>query len=173
MELKDWASVAQILTAISLIYGAVQITINRKQLFSNTISRCLNEFQKINISVDCIDTLTIKKYIDLVGEELFYFQNHYIPKNVAKEWLDGMLDFLPITDSKEVVLNKDHCIIYLGENRSQLLKNYPRIKSAFTLSNEYDIELMYDDSLKSADLRLQIRKNIVEEIYENVRRFEF
>ena len=82
---------------------------------------------------ETIDRSIITRYIDLTNEELFYFQHHYIPKEISKEWIDGMIDFIPITNKSGNILNKDHVINYFTEHRIELLKNFPRIQNALKI----------------------------------------
>jgi hypothetical protein len=44
-------------------------------------------------------------YLELLNEELFYFQNKLIEKKVAIEWLDGIVDYIQIFAKDGTVLN--------------------------------------------------------------------
>lgn len=54
----------------------------------------------------------MKNYIDLVNEELFYIQRGYLPTDIAKEWIDGTIDYIPITNKTgpRITLNENICI---------------------------------------------------------------
>jgi len=172
MSLKDWADVAQIVTTAALIIGVYQITINRKQLYNNTISRCIDAFRKIDFTKLYVDEVVVKGYVEILAEELFYIKNDYIPKDVAYEWIDGMIDFVPIWNTHDELLNPGKCIPLLVSKRTELLSSYPRIKAAFKVKGYYDFTFVYDISPAKANQRLQVRINIVEEIYNNVKYYD-
>lgn len=175
MTYNDWSLLAQFVTAAGVVAAAIQIIINRKQLFLGTIARCIESFRKIELELSSHPTAEpiIKNYVDLVAEELFYFQNGYIPKVVALEWIDGMIDYLPLLDKNGKVLNIGHGNEQLAAKKDVLLKNYPRIKHAFTISIFYDIELAYSQANNLLLQRTLQRKKIVEEIYNNIQTFSF
>lgn len=172
----DWniiINIATVATAIGVWFSYSQSRINRKQLHLNTISRCITEFRGYNLLSANPDKKTVSSYIDLINEELFYFKHDYLPKEVAFEWIDGMIDFVPLTNKLEEILNPQDCLLLLRENRTEFFKNYPRVKNAFTISGSYDFIVAFSQDSKKSELRGNNRKLIVEEIYENNRRFEF
>jgi hypothetical protein len=173
MGLKDLADLAQVVTGIAVIIAIYQLMVNQRQLYFGAITRCVSRFQEIEIEQETYGSKQISSYIDLVGEELFYFQNGYIPKTVAYEWIDGMLDYLPLTDKKEKVLNPGNCIHSLEKKRNYYLRYYPRIKHAFTVGGHYDFKIAYSEEEKDIEQRTVQRRLIVEEIYNNVKDFSF
>jgi hypothetical protein len=162
------------LTTCAIVFAVIQININKKQLFFSTIAKCVSDYRSLGeINKLTNDPNTISKYVDLTNEELFYFQNKYIPKIIMMEWIDGMIDFMPITNSYGVIINNDACIAYLAEKRAILFKNYPRIRYAFEVKNHYDFSLIYseveDQGSKSAKERLKL----IKEILKNVSAFKW
>jgi hypothetical protein len=174
MKLIDWANVATIATAFGIWVAMVQLLINQKQLHLDTIKRCIDEFRNLtsptNINYSDADAT---RYIDLVNEELFYFQHNYIPRVVAYEWIDGMLDYIPLFDKTGNILNKGYCVPRLALKPEIFFKDYPRIKHTFTILDDYDFETIYAQTLEKKDLRLIARKNLVESIYHNLKGFNF
>jgi len=61
----------------------------------------------------------------------FFFKQKYIPEEVAKEWLDGMLYFLPLFHENGDVISKGPYFELLG---NELFKNYPRLRNTFRVS---------------------------------------
>lgn len=150
------------------------LLINRKQLHLATIKRCIDEFRSlINPNNPQYSDADAAKYVDLVNEELFYFQHGYIPEVVAYEWIDGMMDYLPLFDNGGNILNKGHCVDKISSKHDILLRDYPRIKYTFTIPIDYDFETVYSQHPDKQNLRLIIRKNLVQSIYQNVKRFNF
>ena len=107
-------------------------------------------------------------YIDFVNEELFYIENKYLPKVVVYEWIDGMIDYMPIYFNQEIV-NKDHCLNCLINGN--IMDYYPRVKHAFDIKCEYNYEVIYStDSIKRDD-RLKERQILIMEIAKNVKKY--
>ena len=73
------------------------------------------------------------EYIDLVNEELFYFQNGFLPRVVAEEWLDGMIDMIPIYDPYGNVLNLGYCIPIIHQRKLLDQYRFRRVRRAFTI----------------------------------------
>ena len=172
----------QILTPISdfiiiliALYATRQIVINRKQLHLSTINYCISNFRSLKgLDQNCTDKIVLSQYLDLVNEELFYFQHKYLPNEISNEWIDGMIDFLPITNSKSEVLNENFCIKYLSDYREEMFKNYPRIKHAFELESHhnYDVALLYNNSKEFRKARIVERKVLIAEVLANIKSFD-
>ena len=163
----------QIVVAIAVVFGVRQITINQKQLHLNTITKCINDFRNLspfNINTDNEKVLSI--YIDLTNEELFYFQHEYIPKEVAKEWLDGMIDFIPITDKSHRILNGRFCNQSISQNRNKYFNSYPRVKNAFSVKSNFDFELIYSNDESKSRSRIRERRKLIKEILFNIKKFD-
>ncbi len=164
------STIAQVVSAGAIVFAVRQIQINRNQLYSNTIIRCLDSFQEIDITQETDDEKQIRRYIDLIGEELFYIQKGFIPKEVALEWIDGMIEFIPLTHGNKEILNQHNCIFHLFKNRAKLLQSYPRIKTAFRVTPWYNEEIVYGEH---GNERGKLRARITTEIFDNIRHFRF
>lgn len=162
------------ITAFAIVFAVVQIKINRKQLFLSTITKCISDFRNLGeLNQQTTDSLIINRYVDLTNEELFYFQHKYIPKVITKEWIDGMIDFIPITDNKGQILNKKYCIKYMADNRSYIFQNFPRIQNAFEINKTFDFEIIYSiDETKRID-RVIERKRLIKEILLKINAFDW
>ena len=166
--------IANIIVALGVIVAITQININRKQLHFDTIARCIEEFRKLdNLLGNAANEPQLLKYIDLVNEELFYFQHNYLPKVIALEWIDGMLDYLTLLDTNSDVLNKGNCIPLLQIKHDFYLRDYPRIVHSFTIRQDHDLSIIYSNKPEDRNWRIQNRKAIIEEIYNNVQNFSF
>ncbi len=132
--LQILAYVAQIAGGVGILAAAATFLVHRNQLNFDVIMKCNQRFQEIVVDLKAGDGPQEKRarerYVDLCNEELFYFANGYLPREVIEEWLGGMLDYLPLFDdvTGRVVHSERPPIVEPG-----LLKDYPRIKEAFTV----------------------------------------
>jgi hypothetical protein len=160
-------------TIVAIGFAIWQIRINRKQLYVSTITKCINDYRAFGrLKQDERDFSTVSKYVDLVNEELFYIQFNYIPKEVAKEWIDGMLDFMPLINGKDEIVNKKYCLTYLVDTHVQIYSMNPRVANAFTIRGEYNIPLINSMDLTDRKNRIQHRNLLINEVYGNIKRFE-
>lgn len=175
----EWTQIVSIILNIILIaiaaFATKQILINQKQLHIATISSCVAGYRLLGgLKKTTNDNVVLGKYIDLTNEELFYFQHDYLPLEVSKEWIDGMIDFMPITNAESEIINKEYCLKYFVDYRDEMFKSYPRIKHAFELESgrSYDIDLIYNDHKLKRKLRINERKVLIEEILKNIKSFD-
>lgn len=161
-------------TVLTLFFAVRQIKINRQQLYLATITKCIQDFRTMgNIDKDTKDEGVLWKYIDLVSEEMFYFQHDYIPTNVSLEWIDGMLDYLPVSDQNGMVLNSDHCIELLAIKIDTFFIRFPRIRRSFQIEGTYNFQVIYSSSKEKIRDRIIERARIGREILSNVKRGDY
>ena len=171
--MEIWQNITDTITSLGLLVAISVYIVYRKQLNLSAITKCIDEFRKLDdLNKTMSGGKTINRYIDLVNEELFYFQHKYIPKEVAKEWIDGMIDYVPITNKKMQILNQENCIDYFAMNRNELLKNFPRIQNAFEVNSNYDYTLIYSKDEKQRIQRVKQREKLIAEILKNIKRFD-
>jgi hypothetical protein len=131
--------------------------LSRSQFNFAVMISCIDRFQKIIAQLkygneqDREKALT--QYIDLCNEELFYFQSRYLPDEVIIEWLEGMIQCLPLFNAKGDNVNPT-CLPGIIEQG--LLTNYPRIRKAFTVNELLDPK---SDSQRQ-ELTSLIKKNL-------------
>jgi hypothetical protein len=171
ISLFELLSLAVSITTSFAVFLAVrQIKINRQQLYLATITKCIEHFRSFDkLNIDTTDEKVLWNYIDLVSEELFYFQYDYIPTDVSIEWIDGMIDYLPITDKSGSVLNRGNCIHYLADHGEEFLISFPRIRTSFEISEQYDFTLIYSKEKGNIKSRVVERNRLAKEILKNVR----
>jgi len=126
------SNIATLIGVIVVIFAFYSFTIERKHLNLNTITRCIDLFRREYLNLDPENIELVKSYFDFVNEELFYFENNYLPKSIADEWIDGMIDFVPLFNKNGEVINNGHGDYYHIAIENKLLATYPRIKQAFT-----------------------------------------
>ncbi|XSG75409.1 hypothetical protein ACP8Y2_00130 [Herpetosiphon llansteffanensis] len=169
MKTPDWITIASAFIAgLALVVSIIALWISskqekamQKQFSFEIITSCTTRFQEILELIDSPDEKQkirgYKKYIDLCNEELFYFQQGYIPNDIVKEWLDGMIVFIPHYDKNEKKGDNDKIQEkFISDNK--LLENYPRIKNIFIVDKVYDIN------------KPKERINLVEELLKNIKK---
>jgi len=134
------AHIAQIAGGLALIVAAGTYFIQRNQLSFAVIANCNQRFQ--DLLVDLHDDggagqHAKRRYVDLCNEQLFYFHNGHLPREVFEEWLESMVDYLPLFDNVTGKVHPDH----LGVIDPELLEGYPTIKRVFVIDGPYDLTL--------------------------------
>lgn len=154
-----------------LLFGVFFFTlvINRKQLHFHTAQKCFELYRKEFMTLGWHN---YEEYFDFVNEELFYIQNRQINKEVAIEWIDGMIDNMPVYyKDKEKPVNVNAINIEIEKR----IKNYPRLKIVFTI-NEKSCYDNFDGVFKNYSERSENdnmdRLRLMNEIYYNARNYE-
>ena len=154
--LQTLAYIAQIAGGVGLLVAAGTYLIHRSQLHFNIIMSCNQRFQEILVDLEEQDDLKVaqakKRYIDLCNEQLFYFSNGYLPREVMEEWLESMIDYLPLFDAETGIVHPAH----RGRVNSELLRDYPKIRSVFVVDPS--------DELSTEDQRLAFVRRIGKQI---------
>ena len=152
----------------AILIAASSYFMNRKQHYFNVINNCVNKFQNNFAGLEKFDKKETIKYLDLVSEELFYMKETYIPFAISVEWIDGMLDYLPlIIDNKQIFpYSKTPIEKNLPEN---LFNLYPRIRKVFSITSN-NIEILKENSKidLTAKQHIKLRKKIVIELMTNL-----
>lgn len=163
------SSILSSITILALFLAIRQIKINRQQLYLATISKCIQDFRSLEgLSKGTSDKQVLWRYLDLVSEELFYFQHDYLPKVVSAEWIDGMIDFMPVMNRDGQVLNSDNCVAYLASHHKELLSGFPKIRTAFEVEGHYDFSIIYSAERESQNQRSAMRRRLIAEILRNI-----
>ncbi len=162
--------VATVIGGIAILFAVRDYSVNRKQLNLSVMESAIDRFRThfIHLNHQSPESLVIE-YIDLVNEELFYFQNSFLPKVVAQEWIDGMIDLMPLYDPYGNVLNLGFCIPTIHTHKLLDQYRFRRVKRAFTIRQPIDLEVAYGDG--DFKMREKARLRIVNEIIRNLRRF--
>lgn len=115
----------------------------------------------------------VARYVDLVNEEIFYMQHKYLPDEICLEWIDGIIDFLPVYHTSGDLLNPGNCLLQLEKRPEIYLRGYDRIKSTFTVSGQYKWSAIYnEDAQHYFERRIERRKAAIE-IFKNSRAYKF
>jgi hypothetical protein len=146
------AYISQIAGGLGILVAAAAYVVHRRQLNFNMVMECNQRFQEILVDLEAEDgaprNQAKKRYVDLCNEQLFYFSKGYLPREVIEEWLDGMIDYLPLFDSATGEVRPDHP----GIVELNLLEGYPRIRTIFTVDASY--------GLASRDQRMALVRRI-------------
>ncbi len=144
MDLLEAAAYfAHVVAAGAVFVAAVTYALNRKQLNFDVITSCTARWQEIMPDLERAlkekghsKGEVAERYVDLCNEELFYFVEGYLPQEVVREWLTGMVLYLPHYDYES--RNEDRPEAFDGMVSSQLFEGYPRVKDVFHLDRVYD-----------------------------------
>jgi hypothetical protein len=136
--------------------------LTKKQLNASIMSKCIEEFRLKYIGLnEESDIAVIKGYIDLVNEELFYTEKKYLEYEVAFEWVDGMIDNMPVYYKNKNKNDSSTCLKIIDEQR--LLTGYPRVLKAFTINTNLDFEQIFSSKANKTE-----RKKLITIILKNV-----
>lgn len=126
---------AYIVGSLSIFLGVIAYFLTRQQFQHDVMVSCIERFQDILPVLASNEPekklMGLRQYIDLCNEELFYFKNGYVPGEVAREWLDGMITYLPLFDKQGNMLAGGK---YKEITVCDLLDDYPRIRKAFCIA---------------------------------------
>ncbi len=132
---------ALIIGSLSIVIGVWTYILSTKQFRFEVMISCIQRFQDIFPNLQSADSekknRALQQYIDLCNEELFYFKQKYVPDEVVKEWLDGMISFLPLYNPNGEPVTKG---LYPEIEARNLLEHYPRIRKAFQIPKSYDLK---------------------------------
>ncbi|MFH6984912.1 hypothetical protein [Marinoscillum luteum] len=164
--------IANIVTIIGVI-GLAAIWISHrlsvKQFHFTVMLSCIDRFQQLYPSqMDRQEEgfeLRLRKYLDLTNEEFFYFENGVIPKVVIVEWMDSIIECLPIYYlGNEQPINYDFLDFPEIHDR-KLLQEFPRLNAAMRINGKYDFSVIADRT--TSDSRRQ-RRQVIAEILRNL-----
>lgn len=129
-------TIVAVIGIIAIVIGVIGYFLSKNQFGFNVTVRCVEKFQKILPELETLDKKTphhkeriLRQYIDLCEEELFYFKKRYLPREIIEEWIEGMLNYLPLYDGHGNLLN-ENCKLR-DIDKSPLLSGYPRIRDCF------------------------------------------
>jgi len=117
--------------SLSLVVGTIAYLLSRKGLQFNVMIACIERFQDLLPSLDS-DEVTerdVLRYLDLCNEELFYFKQRYLRREVALEWIEGMVRFLPLLN--ETTKSPWDGQSYIATS-DRLIHQFPRVEHAFS-----------------------------------------
>lgn len=175
-QIKDFAELfSYVITSFSLIAIWITYAISKKQIHFSAMEKCIYDFRTLlkEFKESKPENLNshIEQYIDLINEEFFYFENNYLPKEVAIEWIDGMIDFLPFYNFKNEFIKSKKWETLEEKNTIELIKNYPRVSRAIKIKNiiNFDNVMIYDNTIENKALQKRERDKLIFEIISNLK----
>ncbi len=141
--LQTLAHIAQIAGGLALLFAAGTYLTHRNQLNFDVIMNCNERFQGIMVDLENVNpkegdkskVLRAKKrYVDLCNEQIFYFRNGYLPREVIEEWLESMVDYLPLFEGATGEARTD-CP---GLVEPELMEGYPTLRKVFAVDGTHD-----------------------------------
>ena len=156
--------ICAIVGLLSFVWGFFTLVVYRKQLYHSTLSRCIDTYRKDFTDLATKSTVeNCKKYIDFVNEELFYMQHGFIPNDVSREWLYGIILHFPVYANR-VNGNPSNVSKVISDNN--LFSGFPRLVHAFNLKGKHPFADIYNPETK---VITQAKRSMVDEILKNVK----
>ena len=161
--------VATIIGGIAILFAVRSYSISRKQLNFAALESCIKRYRDhfLDLNHESPESKVIR-YVDLVNEELFYFQHRYLPFDVAEEWIDGMIEHLPIYDKSGIVLNPGYFIPVIDAQKILDQYRFRRVKKTFTISANIKVDAVYGDG--RFPIQIKEREKLVKAIVKNLKR---
>lgn len=151
---------------ISIVWTFFTLVVYRKQLYHSTLSRCIDIYRKDFTDLATQPTIeNCNKYIDFVNEELFYMQNGFIPNDVSREWLYGIIIHFPVFING-VNGNPSNVSKVISDNN--LLASFPRLVHSFTLKKKHNIAVIFNP--ESREITKE-KRGMINEILKNVKSY--
>ncbi|MFZ6050755.1 hypothetical protein [Halocola ammonii] len=150
-----------VLGVAAIIIAVQSYRLKQKSNYFQVVNNLVNKYQDNFLAQNYFDNETRKKFIDFVNEELFYIQYGYVPLPIAVEWIDGMLDVLPvINNGKQYFTNPNS--LFNSKIEDDILKTYPRIKRALSITSINDPVDLTNSS------NIALRREVVSEVIGNI-----
>ncbi len=161
------ANIATVTGIIVIIVGLFSYIIEKKNLNFTAVQHCIKVYKENyqNIGVNDIDK--IKQYTSFINEELFYFEKKYLPYSIADEWLDGLIDFVPVFNSSGTFVNEMKALPNVVHEVMDG-KMPSRIRRIFTIRGDYNVQLIYSRNHNDSKAKTIARKGLVKEIKHNL-----
>ncbi|MEM7370086.1 MAG: hypothetical protein AAF587_15880 [Bacteroidota bacterium] len=158
---------ATIIAGIGILFALRDYSINRKQLNLSALESCITRFRDnfLHLNKDSKEE-EVTAYIDLINEELFYFEQRFLPRAVAMEWIDGMIDHVPLYDPYGNLLNPGISLPIIHNRKILDQYRFKRVKKAFTLKSKIDADAAFGDVAHAK--KEKAREKIVKEIISNL-----
>lgn len=96
------ANIATMLGTVAVVFAIFQYKANKDVRNIELMHRCIDTFRKWAEKNTAVNFY----YLDFLNEELFYFQNKLIQKEISIEWIEGILDYIQIYANDGTILTK-------------------------------------------------------------------
>lgn len=169
---KDAAElISYIITSVSFAGLWIAYVYSRKQIHFSTMEKCINDYRNWMQESDKPADDVAHEYLDIVNEELFYFEKKYLPMEVSEEWIDGMIDSLPFFNKNNEFIPSQSLKELKNEAWTRRMMNfYPRIFKAITIKRDINFDNLHLDIENPENLKLRnlTRKKLIYIIMKNL-----
>lgn len=181
MDRRAIIDILEIIGKIVTILGVIGIFItlvnykrSKSQFQISILQKCIDSYRKIVENKREIDKCNVYDHLGLINEELFYMQHGYLPKSICREWLNNMLDYMPIilqeNKNSSKVLNLEKVKYKYILANINLLDDFPKILKIFTIKKHYDFEIIYSSGGKCKSERNAERQRLIDELLSNFKK---
>ncbi len=156
------------ISAVAIIFIIIEYIANRNIRNIQLMHRCIDVFRKWSQGNDPKVNF---EYLEMLNEELFYFQKGLIEKKVALEWIQGIIDTLQLFASDNTLLT--------DYNKQQNIKELAlwKEKKYFFARIDYFIHTPIDKAyvVPSFDdpSHLFIKRQLAKQLYRHIRNYKF
>lgn len=168
---KEWVDMisdsATVIGILILIYAYRNELLSKRALSFSVMESCIRRFQPIisNLKEERHDPEHVEQFISITKEELFYIHRGYIEKQVAIEWIEGMITYLPVYDKNGRQINTG-AKISADEIKDVIQSNMRLHNFAYTMLDVK--EKVFTDPMSPTE-----KRKLAEDIYRRVRKFRF
>jgi hypothetical protein len=168
---KEWVDIiselATVIGIFVLIYAYRNELLSKRALSFSVMESCIRRYQPIvaKLREEGNNPKHIEEYIAITKEELFYIHRGYIDKQVAIEWIEGMITYLPVYDKNGKQINTG-AKISAFEIQVIVQSNVRIHNFAYTMLDVK--ENAYANPMTPIE-----KRKLAEYIYKRVRKFRF
>jgi hypothetical protein len=168
--LKHLDSLYYISAILGIIGVFMTIASGIKQRHFNTVSKCFETYRNDFIWLNENDRIGCDKYIDFVGEEVFYIKSGFIPKRIALEWIYGMIDNMPIFFED---CNKERVVLHSSFLEKHIEK-HEMLNEVFVTKKELPNikKILLKNHLERSGEENKVVKKLIGEIYCNIKVYQ-
>lgn len=169
--LETISQVATIAGAAGVLLAYLTLLQSRNSFHQTIIVSCTKRFQKLSpkLQGNDISDKTVQQYLELCNEELFYFEQKYLPQGIIDEWVEGMVSLIGVWHGGQCLLPASpHATLFY-----QQAKEYPRLRHTFTLSGHAQHQVAQAAHHQPAEQQAdRQRAQAVLEVLANLRQYQ-
>lgn len=170
-DLLNWtqffANIATVFGLLGIIFLFVQHYHNKDLRNLQLMHRCIDIFRNWFQNNQVVDY----SYLELLNEELFYFQKGLIQKKVAIEWIEGILDFVVINGNNHEVLNG-----YSNQTAIDRMKDWSKRKMFYARVN-YFVNPQLENNIVIPGIEeknhAKKKRELAQELYKQIKKYPY
>lgn len=167
---------------IGIITFFIEYLFSKKKFKQEVTMNCIDRYREIFKAGHAVNAENVHSYLGFINEELFYFQKKLVYKKLREEWLQNMINTLPILyekDGEYKVLNQKllkvtRSFFHDSENWNYLLP-YPTIRKTILIDiedihTEFKVSTELAEAYKNMEHNSVLKKQIVRKMIKKLNR---